>query len=97
MALDLDGELADEVVGGHGDAAYRRPSGGRLDLRGAEGAARAPTRGMSLRHSGHLCVSSSTSSPVFMRAISALTGLTTKKNTTAAMIRNVSSALMKWP
>jgi hypothetical protein len=53
--------------------------------------------GMSLRHSGHLCVASSTSSPVVMRAISALTGFTTKKKTTAAMIRKVISALMKWP
>ena len=62
-----------------------------------QNAQRRADTGMSLRHSGHLCVASSTSSPVFIRAIRALTGFTTKKNTTAAMITNVSSALMKWP
>ena len=35
--------------------------------------------------------------PALRRAASALSGLTTRKKITAAMIRNVITALMKWP
>ena len=52
---------------------------------------------MSLRHSGHWRVSSSTGVSVFLRAISALTGLTTRKNTAAAITTNEINALMNAP
>jgi hypothetical protein len=53
--------------------------------------------GIWLRHSGQSRVSSATGGSVFTRARSALTGLTTKKNSTVATIRNVISALMNSP
>jgi hypothetical protein len=53
--------------------------------------------GISLRHSGHGRVAVSTGSSVFRRSISALTGFTTRKKTTAAMTTNVISALTNDP
>jgi hypothetical protein len=53
--------------------------------------------GTSLRHCGHCLVCSSTGVSVFRRAISAFTGLTTRKNTTAAITTNVISALINAP
>jgi hypothetical protein len=51
---------------------------------------------MSERHSGH-ARRAATSGFGSERSSSAATGLRIKKYTTAAMIRNVSSAFMKWP
>src|SRR5437764_11660826 len=53
--------------------------------------------GISLRHSGHWRTVSSTGGSVRRLAISALTGLTTRKKTTTAITRNVMRALMKAP
>src|SRR5213083_2101321 len=53
--------------------------------------------GMSLRHSGHVRVVTSTGGSVLYRRISALTGLTTRKNTAAAMTTNEMRALMNAP
>src|SRR5918999_4897605 len=53
--------------------------------------------GISLRHSGHWCVSSATGGSVRNRDSSVFTGLITKKNSTVATIRNAISALMKSP
>src|ERR1700692_3017729 len=54
-------------------------------------------RGISLRHSLHGLVSDSVSTPVLRRAINALTGRTTKKNTAIAIEINAISALMNSP
>ena len=53
--------------------------------------------GMSLRQCGHACIVASVAGSTLRRAISAFTGLMTKKKTTAAMMMNASSALMKSP
>src|SRR5690242_19934749 len=53
--------------------------------------------GMLLRQKGQSRVVGSTGSSVLRRAMSALIGRTTKKKTTAAMIRNETTALMKSP
>jgi hypothetical protein len=57
---------------------------------------RAPT-GISLRHSGHFVVVSSTGGSTLRPAISALTGRTTRKKTAAAIVTNAISLLMKSP
>jgi hypothetical protein len=62
-----------------------------------QNAQRRAATGISLRHSGHGCVSSATGGSVRSLDSSAFAGLITKKNTTAAMIRNEISALMKSP
>ena len=85
--------------------------GERVRLRGAhalrgqaaatsavQNAQRRASSGMSDRHSGHGCVDAvDRLGSGFSRAISALSGRTTKKNITAAMIRNDSSALKNAP
>ena len=55
--------------------------------------------GMSLRHSGHSCVSGFVSSlgTKFSRFISAVSGTTTAKKTTVATMRNETSALRNEP
>ena len=53
--------------------------------------------GTSLRHSGHFLTCSSTGGSAFLRASSAFTGFTTRKNTTAAITTNEISALMNAP
>ncbi len=53
--------------------------------------------GMLLRQNGHSRVVTATGVSVFARLISTLTGRTTKKKTTAAIIRNDATALMKSP
>ena len=62
-----------------------------------QNAQRCASSGMSDRHSGHGRTTRSTAGSGFIRAISALSGRTTKKKTTAAMIRNDSSALKNAP
>jgi hypothetical protein len=58
---------------------------------------RRAARRISLRHSEHSRTVSSTGGSVFLLAINAFTGLTTKKNTAAAMEAKAISALMKSP
>jgi len=53
--------------------------------------------GMLLRQYGHSRVFATAGVSVLRRFISALTGRTTKKKTTAAMIKNETTALMKSP
>src|SRR5437588_5223610 len=53
--------------------------------------------GMLLRHSGHPRVVGSAGTSAFLRAISAFTGFTTKKNTAAAIDTKAISVLMKAP
>ncbi len=62
-----------------------------------QNAHRRASRGISLRHSGHCRVVSSTGGSVFRRAISAFTGRTTTKKTVAAIVTNAISALTKSP
>ncbi len=62
-----------------------------------QNAHRRAASGMSDRHSGHARVTLSTAGSGFSRAISVLSGRTTKKKITAAMIRNDSSALKNAP
>ncbi len=65
--------------------------------REVQNAQRVAAIGMSLRQCGQACVVASAAGSTLRRAMSAFTGLTTKKKTTAAMITNASSALMKSP
>ncbi len=62
-----------------------------------QNAQRRASSGMSDRHSGHGRTMRSTAGSGFRRAVIALSGHTMKKNTTAAMIRNDSSALKNEP
>jgi hypothetical protein len=62
-----------------------------------QNAQRLAATGISLRHSGHGRTVSSTGGSVLRRAISVFTGLTTKKNTAAAIDRKAMTALMKSP
>jgi hypothetical protein len=58
---------------------------------------RRASAGIELRHSGQSRTVSSTGGSDFMRFISAFTGLTTRKYTTAAIKRKDRSAFRKWP
>jgi hypothetical protein len=65
--------------------------------RAVQNAHRVASRGMSLKHSGHARVSTSTAVSGWKRSSSALTGLMTKKKTTAATMTNEISALRNAP
>ena len=90
VRLDLERQVGDPVPG-------PRHAGVPGATSAVQNAHRLAGTGISLRHSGHLRVCSSTGVSTFLRAISALTGLTTKKNTAAAMMMNESTALRKCP
>jgi hypothetical protein len=62
-----------------------------------QNAQRRAATGMALRHSGHSLVVDSTSGSVLRRAINELTGRTTRKNSTAAMITKLTNESMKAP
>ena len=53
--------------------------------------------GISLRQEGHSAVGAGSGGLIPRRRTSAWSGLTTKKNTTVAVIKKVTSALMKRP
>jgi hypothetical protein len=74
-----------------------KAAAGAAPTRAVQNAQREAAIGMSLMHSGHARVFTSTAGAGWKRAISAFTGLMTKKNTTAAMIRNAIRTLRNSP
>ena len=53
--------------------------------------------GISVRQAGHASMGGGSAGAMSRRRMSAWSGLTTKKNTAVAVMRNVSRALMKSP